>query len=274
MCFWLVISPLFVGLFFFWCVSIKETYCYNKLFMSSKTSVQRAINRKANPEPHRGPNTSINSSQMFSGGQRQYQQQPPNMHQNNMHQPNKTQPDSINKMTVAQAISLITLRLGAIESKVLSGNTSSSSANDDDITFGCNSNENLSDIRELLQNIQNRLENVENQQNKASSSSSSNVVDNQQLDVLNKALIQTKNGTVSNMKDIKELKNQMSDLKQELKMLSNAMEDFKATINERINNIMAMSLTGGLEDLNEADEDSSVELSILNNVELNISDSA
>jgi hypothetical protein len=217
--------------------------------MSSNRSVQRAIQRKAGGEPQKGPNTSINSSQVFSRQPQQIQHSSPK---------GGSGIDNINKMTVAQAISLITLRLGALESKVLTNSNITRSSNEEDITFN---DANSEDIRDILQSIQTRLENVETKETISKSSEDHSP----QIDTINKALMQTKNGTLSNMKDIKELKNQISDIKQDMKSLALSLEEFKTNINDRINNIIAMSLTTGFD--MDSNEETSIENVILENVE-------
>ena len=91
--------------------------------MSSNRSVQAAQRRRAGPTdtgvPRKSPQPSINSSQMFSGqpqGRLQQQQQQVGIQQK-QEQPEKL--SNVSKMTIPQAITLITLRLGALESKSL-----------------------------------------------------------------------------------------------------------------------------------------------------------
>lgn len=105
--------------------------------MSANRAVQAAQRRRAGgPEPAapgRGPQPSINSSQMFAQGQQQQQVRPgttgrlagqqANLQQQQMQQQLKQQMQQeapagitgVNKMTLAQAITLITLRLGKVE---------------------------------------------------------------------------------------------------------------------------------------------------------------
>ena len=108
--------------------------------MSANRAVQAAQRRRAGgPEPTapgRGPQPSINSSQLFSQGQGQQGQgqirpgtngrlagQQAQLQQQQMQQQLKQQMSeprdqglaSVNRMTLAQAITLITLRLGKVE---------------------------------------------------------------------------------------------------------------------------------------------------------------
>jgi len=107
--------------------------------MSSNRSVQAAQRRRSGaPEPQRStPQPSINSAQMFANQTRTGQG--PNINpgrlaaqQVNMQQqiPQSTETiSSVNKMTIPQAITLITLRLGAVESKLLNYDESQISTN-------------------------------------------------------------------------------------------------------------------------------------------------
>ena len=101
--------------------------------MSANRSVQAAQRRRAGPpEAGRGPQPSINSAQMFAkqgsnqnvasgrlqgAVQKQVQPQVQPQVKQQPQQPEKL--SNVSKMTIPQAITLITLRLGAIESKLL-----------------------------------------------------------------------------------------------------------------------------------------------------------
>ena len=90
--------------------------------MSANRSVQAAQRRRSGPVetvPTRGPQPSINSSQMFAN-QGRAPQRPSRQQQSENNIAN------IGKMTLPQAITLITLRLGSLESKVLNMNEMSS----------------------------------------------------------------------------------------------------------------------------------------------------
>jgi hypothetical protein len=106
--------------------------------MSANRSVQAAQRRRAGPTsepgiPGRGPQPSINSAQLFANqarpgqgpsmptgrlaGQQAEMQQKQQMQQ--MQQQKTEGISSVSKMTIPQAITLITLRLGALESKII-----------------------------------------------------------------------------------------------------------------------------------------------------------
>ena len=129
--------------------------------MSANRSVQAAQRRRAGPPepsaPGRGPQPSINSSQMFAAGANQRMGpgsgqvsgrlagQQAALSQKQMMEQQKQQMSnnsadalgSIKKMTIAQAITLITLRLGKVETQLINGlnsdPTSMSSEDDDHI---------------------------------------------------------------------------------------------------------------------------------------------
>lgn len=113
--------------------------------MSANRSVQAAQRRRAGPTnepgiPGRGPQPSINSAQLFANQQRpgqgpniptgrlagqqaaMQQQQMQQQQLKSQQQQQTSQNDklaSVSKMTIPQAITLITLRLGALESKMM-----------------------------------------------------------------------------------------------------------------------------------------------------------
>lgn len=205
--------------------------------MSANRSVQAAQRRRAGqPEPQvmsrPPPQPSINSSQVFSG-------QPPNMRQNSnpnsnpgrvsaqqylsqgQGQQRQVQGEAatdgitgISKMTIAQAITLITLRLGALETKIIQidrqpeqGGFSNEMGLDHDLV--------LID-KSALENITTRLESLE-KRSQTSGGSGDNLVIKQQMDTMKNSLIQTKNSTVSLGKENKEIKQQVEQLFKELK---------------------------------------------------------
>lgn len=138
--------------------------------MSANRSVQAAQRRRAGPPlEQRGPATSINSAQMFSQSSNNNMrgnnipsgklagQHASYMQQSYMSQKMDSQQEqpqngisTINKLTIAQAITLITLRLGKLETYIQKG--------DDINEYGMN--EKLED--DVVQNIFSRLESIEN----------------------------------------------------------------------------------------------------------------
>ena len=212
--------------------------------MSANRSVQAAQRRRAGPtEPQMpgraGPQPSINSSQMFSGQSQNQGQGRSSQLNRSVSQTSSGQKgegiNSINKMTVTQAITLITLRLGAIEKKMMTDNMNGST---NSISLEGQENMVLID-RAVIDSITNRLESLERRSSTTSGSSPELALIKQQMDTFRQSIVQTK-GTVS--KENKELKTQMDTLKQEL---SEAKELLAALQNLTMDNsqkILAFSL--------------------------------
>lgn len=198
--------------------------------MSANRSVQAAQRRRAGPSngepaiPGRGPQPSINSAQMFANQAKPGQG--PSMptgrlagqqHQiQNQHNMEKL--DSISKMTVPQAITLITLRLGALESKMIHSNKGLG-----DETH-CDSGIDPS----FLQDIISRIETIEQQMSllsttdkssnsthSANSNSEINLL-KQQFETIKQSVVQTKSASVSLIKENTNLKTQLDNLKKQL----------------------------------------------------------
>ena len=182
----------------------------------SQRQYSRAMPPKQQQPPMRNPQPSIKSAQVFTQQQQGMQRQQQGMQR--QQQPNNMPPPKLNKndyyeetsgreatgtgtgkITVAQAITLITLRLGSVENKLASANVGQD------------------------QSIVERLEQLE--ERSATSSSPSNENYNQQLDALTQALIQNKNTTSSVIKENKELKTQITNLKKELEELKKTVDN-------------------------------------------------
>lgn len=269
--------------------------------MSANRSVQAAQRRRAGPSnnepaiPGRGPQPSINSAQMFAnqarpgpgpniptgriaGQQYQQQQQPqqqqfqqpyPQQYQQTQHyqqnQKNIDKLSSISKMTVPQAITLITLRLGALESRMM--NSGEGFGNEYDGESGIDPS--------FLQDIVSRLETIEKQivvlsttnQNSNTNQpsptqlssthqmSSSNQISDpnselnllkKQLETIKQGVIQSKNASLSLIKENSTLKSQLENLKKELlenKELISSLKDMTIDNSKKILNLsMATSV--------------------------------
>ena len=181
--------------------------------MSANRSVQAAQRRRAGPQdggmPGRGPHPSINSAQMFANQARPGQG--PNM-------PTGRLADGlsgVSKMTIAQAITLITLRLGAVETKIMEIEHESPSHT---LSFEGQENVVLID-KSVIQSITSRLESLEKSSSTVSTGSASGpevTLLKQQFETVKQAVVQTKGATVTMVKDNKELKSQVDSLKKEL----------------------------------------------------------
>lgn len=197
--------------------------------MSANRSVQAAQRRRAGPSnsepgiPGRGPQPSINSAQMFANQSRPGQGpnipigrlagQQAAMQQQQMQQQSQGQRNdklsSVSKMTLPQAITLITLRLGTIESKLMNmpeGSQCVGFDGESGIDAG------------FLQSIMTRIESLEKRPTMATGSVSSpelNVL-KQQFETVKQAAVQSKTGFVSLSKENVSLKTQVENLRKEL----------------------------------------------------------
>lgn len=197
--------------------------------MSANRSVQAAQRRRAGPTnsepgiPGRGPQPSINSAQMFANQARpgsgpnmptgRLAGQQAAMQQQQMQQQSQGQRNdklsSVSKMTLPQAITLITLRLGVVESKLMHM-PEAGHGNSFDGESGIDAG--------FLQSIMTRLETLEKRQVAVSGSVSSpelNVL-KQQFETIKQAAVQSKTSTVNLAKENIALKTQLENLRKEL----------------------------------------------------------
>ena len=217
--------------------------------MSANRSVQAAQRRRAGPPeptaPGRGPQPSINSSQMFAAGQQQRMGpgsgqvsgrlagQQAALSQKQMMEQQKAQMagnsseaiGSINKMTFAQAITLITLRLGKVESQLLngvnSGPASMSSEDDDHILVD----------KSLIHSLINRIDALEKRPSTSTSGpgpASSNqdiMLLKQQFETIKPIVIQSKNTLPALKQQVDTLKTELNETKELLTALQNLTMD-------------------------------------------------
>lgn len=199
--------------------------------MSVNRSVQAAQRRRTAPTdpgvPGRGPQPSINSAQMFASQARPGQgpniptgrlagQQAASMQQQMQQQAYSQQNQkeglsTVSKMTIPQAITLITLRLGVIESKLMhmpeSGmNMNTCSDGELDLDSG------------VVQSILSRLESLEKRSSSSTGTSSTpelNLI-KQQVETLKQAVVQSKGASTTLVKENANLKTQVDNLRKEL----------------------------------------------------------
>ena len=236
----------------------------NKIIMSRRTTQPAG-------RQQRTPQTSIKSSQVFSSQptreQTQYQQMnaKKQLQQQQLQQMKNYQQDyneehiekqnvsGVTKMTIAQAITLITLRLGSVETKL-----------------NREFNHNVNNIdEETLVNVSNRLDSLESKINLSSSTDYK-----QQIDNLTQAIIQSKNFSNTLMKENKELKTQLATLKKEMTDVKQLIENVKnmAMSNEtKIFQMLNVSTDFQLDENFNLDEQN--EVIIDNETEFNLSDS-
>ena len=210
--------------------------------MSANRSVQAAQRRRAGPQEggmpgSKGPQPSINSAQLFANQARpgsgpnmptgrlagqQAAMQQASMQQSAMQQKQQQQPEGIsgvNKMTIAQAITLITLRLGAVETKMMALEHESPNQG---TSFDGQENMVLID-KNVIQSIVSRLESLEKRSTTSSGSSSGPEVAllKQQFETVKQAVIQTKGATTTMKTQVDSLKNELIETRELLSALQN-----------------------------------------------------
>ena len=239
--------------------------------MSVNRSVQAAQRRRAGPTnneplvPGRTPQPSINSAQMFANqarsgpgpniptgrlaGQHEAMQQQQMQKQIGQKQ-SSDKLSSVSKMTVPQAITLITLRLGAIESKLLQMPEGATINMDRDLDVDTS----------LLQSVMSRLESLE----KRSVPTNGNVYTpelnliKQQLDTIKQVVIQTKSSTANLVKENILLKSQMDNFKKELFEHKELLESLQKITLENSENILNLSIKNTDEYTSEFNEQNMV----------------
>ena len=210
--------------------------------MSANRSVQAAQRRRAGPQEGgmpgtKGPQPSINSAQLFANqarpgsgpnmptgrlaGQQAAMQQ--KQMQQSQHQ-QQQQPEGISgvsKMTIAQAITLITLRLGAVETKMMA--LEHESPQGTGTSFDGQENMVLID-KNVIQSIVSRLESLEKRSTTTTGSSVSGpevALLKQQFETVKQAVIQTKGATVTMKTQVDSLKNELIETRELLSALQN-----------------------------------------------------
>ena len=217
--------------------------------MSANRSVQAAQRRRAGPPevsaPGRGPQPSINSAQMFANQHRTGAgpniptgklagQQAALAQKNMMAQKYEQSQDqgglgSISKMTVAQAITLITLRLGKVETQLFNGVSSGGmgmeSVGEDNVLVDKN----------VIQSLISRIDALEKKPASASGTSNQEVaLLKQQFETIKPIVIQSKNTSAS-------LKQQMDALKAELNETKELVVALQNLTMDNSNKIMAFN---------------------------------
>lgn len=186
--------------------------------MSSSRSVAAAQKRRAGPpdppQPHRGPQTSISSSQAFQpvrpGTSGRLAGQHASLQQQQMQQAKQEQntATSSSKMSVPQAITLITLRLGRLESQLQNLDLQNLAQNESGNT------------NPILETILERLSLLEQK-------SLENAALKQQMDIFKPALVSLKN---MSSKDSKEMKVSIDSMKNEIELTKAMVQDLRSFV--------------------------------------------
>jgi hypothetical protein len=213
----------------------------------------------------KSPQTSIRSSQAFNNqsqmqaSQPNYRTQQPQYEEENVSE----QVPKKSPMTIQKAITLITLRLGAIETKLLNNPSLTSSSE----YLG----ESLDD--QDKEHIFERLNALETK------TFNSNSIDyKQSIDMLTQSIAQLRTTNAAILKENKELKNSINNFKNELFSLKSNTQSMQQSISENKMKILELSLLGqsenefNLNDENEVDtfECSNIEENFEENIQENI----
>jgi hypothetical protein len=252
--------------------------------MSANRSVQAAQRRRAGPTnsepaiPGRGPQTSIHSAQMFANQARPgngpnipngrlagqqaalQQQQNQQMYQQERQQQQQSQSQdklsSVNKMTIPQAITLITLRLGVIENKLMhmpeGGAMDNMNMNmDGNIDAG------------LFQSFISRLDSLEKRSASTSGSTPELNLLKQQFDNFKQTAVQTKNSVIALSKENVALKTQVENMHKELietKELLNALQNLTIEHSHKILDLSGSNELLPMDNNENFDENDTTEL--------------
>jgi hypothetical protein len=182
--------------------------------MSANRSVQAAQRRRTTPSepqpPGRSvPQPSINSAQLFANQARGGSGA--NINSGRQQALQQESISNISKMTLAQAITLITLRLGAVESKLLNLDPNALAG------MSAEGHENMILVdNEVILSITSRLDNLEKNPSKSLAPNNDSALLKQQIDLIKQSVNQTKMANSSLSKENKELKSQIEVLKKDL----------------------------------------------------------
>lgn len=218
--------------------------------MSANRSVQAAQRRRAGPPepaaPGRGPQPSINSSQMFAAGAQQRMGpgsgqvsgrlagQQAALSQKQMMEQKKSQMSNnsnsaealgtINKMTIAQAITLITLRLGKVETQLINGATSGST-----MFNGDNDEDHVLVDKTLINTLISRIDALEKRPSSSGPTPASANQDimllKQQFETIKPIVIHSKNTLPALKQQVDTLKTELNETKELLVALQNLTMD-------------------------------------------------
>lgn len=198
------------------------------------TRGQTARYQKQPVMPKQPPQTSIRSAQAFN-----HQQMQPSRTQYEEEDLSE-QVQKKSPMTIQKAITLITLRLGAIETKLL--NNPSMGSNQEYLGESLG-DEDRDQIFERLNTLETKIFN-------------SNSVDyKQSIELLTQSIAQLRSTHSAILKENKELKNSISNLKNELLSLKSNSQSMQQSITEHHMKILELSLLGQSENDVELDNE-------------------
>jgi hypothetical protein len=213
--------------------------------MSANRSVQAAQRRQTKtsdpPLINRGPQPSISSSQMFAAGANQRMgpgsgqvsgrlagqqaalSQKQMMEQAKEHQQQSNAIGGINKMTIPQAITLITLRLGKVETQLLNGSSFNSDGNSE-----CDDDHILVD-KNVIQSLIGRIDALEKRSTTTTGLTPAVSQDiallKQQFETIKPIVVQSKNTSTTLKQHLDQLRTELSETKELIAALQNLTMD-------------------------------------------------
>jgi hypothetical protein len=211
--------------------------------MSANRSVQAAQRRQTKtPDPpsiNRGPQPSISSSQMFAAGANQRMGpgsgqvsgrlagQQAALSQKQMMEQQQQQSQSaiggINKMTIPQAITLITLRLGKVETQLLNGPSFNHDGRDDE------DDDHILVDKNVIQSLISRIDALERKPSTTSGLNANTSQDiallKQQFETIKPIVVQSKNASTILKQHLDQVKTELSETKELVAVLQNLTMD-------------------------------------------------
>lgn len=234
--------------------------------MSVNRSVQAAQRRRAaptDPVQLRGPNTSINSAQLFANqskpgagpnipvGKLAGQQAQQNINRQYEQQNESSSGiESVSKMTLPQAITLITLRLGKVESMIQNQTFGTSMRSNMQFDTD-NDNDNATDMVQVdanvLQSILTRLESLEKRSSVSTANGASApelILLKQQIETFKPIITQTKTSTNSLLKEHKEFKTLFETLRNDLEETKELVMALQNLTMDNSQKLLALDMSG------------------------------
>jgi len=243
--------------------------------MSSSRAMQSAQSRRTAPSGGQnvrpgGPQPSINSAQMFANqarpgngpnipsgrlaGQQAAMAQKQMSIQQQQQQQGQEGLGGISKMTIAQAITLITLRLGSVETKLQHMEHNGIAPNTSTMGMTMELSDNMCAVdKSVLESITSRLESLEKRGTVQPGSTSTGqsasgpeiALIKQQIETLKPVVVQTKNATTVLVKENKDLKQQIEELKRELEGTRETLTALQNMTMDNSQKLMLMSMDNG-----------------------------
>lgn len=233
---------------------------YDNIIMSANRSVAAAQRRRAGPpEPAaRGPQPSINSSQMFAQQQQGSRSAPvtgrmagqhaamaqKNMMTDQQQGQGQNQLSGISRMTMPQAITLITLRLGKIETQLMNNPGLNESQDGDNIVIDSN----------IINSLISRIDALEKKNGSVQDIS----VLKQQFETIKPVVVQSKNSITSFKQQFETLKTELNETKELVSALQNLTMDNNNKI-LALNSIFLEGAAGDNELIDDLEESASEE---------------